>query len=68
LPETEVAPKARIQLARRTIGSRTLPKELLVIAPMSRASASSRIARTTAARSPRTPAPLLLKTAATLCT
>jgi hypothetical protein len=67
-PVVEVAPKARIQWVMRRTGSRSLPYPGSSASVAERASVSVRMAVTTAAISPRTPDPLLLKTSATLWT
>lgn len=68
LPCAELMPKVRPHCTKRSMGSRSLPKPGWVRPAGERASSSSKMALTTARRSPRTPAPLLLKAAATRAT
>ena len=65
-PEAEFALNARIQLARRSTGSRNFPAVLLVDGV--EASVSRNTAVIIAFMSPRTPCPLLAKAAATRST
>jgi hypothetical protein len=68
LPLSLFTSKARRKAVRRSTGSLTLPYCEPAATVGERASSSSRIARTTAFMSPRTPLPLLLNTAATRAT
>ena len=61
----ELTPKLRAHCTKRSTGSRSLPKAGSLRPASERASTSSKTALTTAFKSPFTPLPLSLKTAAT---